>query len=142
MEWRREDGYWVSDEPSLVDLERVHHWLSVESYWATGRPLEVVRRSFEGSVLLGCYGPDATQVGFSRLVTDRATFGWLCDVFVDARHRGKGLGLFLVESAVEHPAVKGLRLVLATRDAQGLYAKYGFAEPTTRFMEKRPQPLS
>ncbi len=138
MEWRRNDGHFVSDDPHLVDLERVHRRLSEESYWAAGRPFEVVARSVESSVTLGCYTQAGTQVGVCRWVTDSATFGWLCDVFVDSDHRGSGLGVFLVESAMNHPAVEGLRLLLlGTRDAHGLYSRFGFVNPTATFMEKR-----
>ena len=138
MLWQGADGFFVSDDPDLVDTERVHAWLSNESYWAAGRPLEVVRRSIEGSITLGCYSSDASQVGVCRWVTDRATFGWLCDVFVDAGHRGRGLGVFLVESAMSHPALEGLRLLLlGTRDAQGLYSRFGFVTATGNWMEKR-----
>jgi GNAT superfamily N-acetyltransferase len=141
MDWRRDDGYFVSDDPQLVDLEKVHGWLSDESYWAAGRSFELVARSVENSVTLGCYTPAGLQVGICRWVTDSATFGWLCDVFVDTGHRGSGLGVFLVESAMAHPAVEGLRLLLlATRDAHGLYGRFGFVDPTASFMEKRPAP--
>jgi len=141
MEWRRDDGHFVSDDRQLVDLERVHRWLSDESYWAAGRPFELVARSIENSVTLGCYNSAGLQVGICRWVTDSATFGWLCDVFVDAGHRGSGLGVFLVESALAHPAVEGLRLLLlATRDAHDLYGKFGFVNPTATFMERRPGP--
>jgi GNAT superfamily N-acetyltransferase len=138
VQWRRDDGYFVSDDRGLLDVDRVHAWLSNESYWANGRPVEVVRRSIEGSITLGCYAPDGGQAGFCRWVTDSATFGWLCDVFVDADQRGQGLGIFLVESAMDHPAVQGLRLLLlGTRDAQGLYSRFGFATATSNWMEKR-----
>ena len=138
MQWQGADGYFVSDDPNLVDVDRVHAWLSNESYWADGRPMEVVRRSIEGSITLGCYAPDGTQVGVCRWVTDCATFGWLCDVFIDADQRGRGLGVFLVESAMAHPAVQGLRLLLlGTRDAQGLYSRFGFVTSTRNWMELR-----
>jgi GNAT superfamily N-acetyltransferase len=138
MQWRRDDGFFVTDDPELVDVERVHVWLCNESYWAAGRPLAVVRRSIEGSITLGCYAPDNSQVGLCRWVTDSATFGWLCDVFVDTGYRGKGLGVFLVESALAHPAVEDPRLLLlATRDAQGLYGRFGFVDSGGRWMEKR-----
>ena len=140
MQWRRDDGHFVSDDRDLVDVERIHEWLSSESYWANGRSLEVVRRSIEGSIVLGCYAPDGMQVALCRWVTDSATFGWLCDVFVDADQRGQGLGVFLVESAMKHPAVQGLRLLLlGTRDAQGLYSRFGFVTATGNWMEKRSQ---
>jgi GNAT superfamily N-acetyltransferase len=141
MELRRDDGYLVTDDRQTLDVVRIHRWLSDESYWAAGRTIDLVRRSIEGSVVLGCYSPEGAQVGFCRWVTDRATFAWLCDVFVDTGHRGKGIGVFLVGAAVAHPDVVDLRLqLLATRDAQGLYHQFGFVEPTTNFMERRPAP--
>jgi GNAT superfamily N-acetyltransferase len=128
VEHRRQDGYVVSDDRERVDVAHVHRWLSEESYWALGRPYEVVARAFEHSILLGCYDPQGTLVGFCRWVTDQATFAWLCDVFVDQAERGMGLGAFLVEAATKHPAVAGLRVqFLGTRDAQGLYERFGFA---------------
>ena len=140
MEWRRDDGYRVTDDRQFLDFDRIHHWLSEESYWAMGRSMEVVRRSVEGSIPLGCYADDGTQVAVCRWVTDSATFGWLCDVFVDRSRRGQGLGKFLVSSATAHPAVQGVPLlVLGTRDAQHLYSQFGFVpipEPG-RWMERR-----
>src|SRR5215468_7328423 len=105
-------GYWVSDDKSKIDVPRVHAWISRESYWATGRSYEVMARSIEQSLALGLYAPDDVQAGFARLVTDRATFAWLCDVFVDAAHRGRGLGMFLARAATGHPDVAGIRQVL------------------------------
>jgi GNAT superfamily N-acetyltransferase len=141
MEWRRDDGHFVSDDRQLVDLGRVHRWLSHESYWAAGRPFEVVARSVDNSVTIGCYTPERVQVGVCRWVTDSATFGWLCDVFVDSAYRGSGLGVFLVESAMAHPSVEGLRLLLlGTRDAHGLYSRFGFVNPKATFMEIRRSP--
>jgi GNAT superfamily N-acetyltransferase len=130
----------MSDDPALVDVERVHTWLSTLSYWAQGRPLEVVARSIEGSLPLGLYGPDGTQAGFCRWVTDHATFAWLADVFVDPTLRGTGLGKFLVQIATAHPAVQDLPLqLLGTRDAHGLYRQYGFVDvpEPERWMERR-----
>jgi GNAT superfamily N-acetyltransferase len=120
------DGYWVSDDPDLLQINRVHRWLSEESYWAKGRPLDTTERAIAASLNLGLYGVDGTQVGFCRWVTDGATFAWLCDVFVDTAHRGHGLGVFLIEVATSHPTVRGLRFLLGTGDAHGLYAKFGF----------------
>jgi GNAT superfamily N-acetyltransferase len=138
MERRRSDGYLVSDDRELVDVGAVHRWLSEESYWAAGRPLEIVERSISGSVALGCYAPDGSQVGVCRWVTDSATFAWLCDVFVDRSVRGLGLGVFMVGAAMDHPAVQGLRLLLlGTRDAHSLYSRFGFSSPTRSFMERR-----
>jgi GNAT superfamily N-acetyltransferase len=139
MRWNGPGGYWASDDRSLVDVAQVHRWLSTESYWAAGRPSEVVARSVAESLTLGLYGPGDDQVGVCRLVTDYATFAWLCDVFIDTAVRGAGLGTFLVETATAHPAVRGLRLVLGTRDAHELYRRFGFeslAAPD-RWMERR-----
>jgi GNAT superfamily N-acetyltransferase len=138
MQRQREDGYLVSDEKDLLDLDRIHKWLSDESYWAAGRSMELIERSIEHSVAIGCYGPESTQVAFCRWVTDAATFAWLCDVYVDSDYRGKGLGTFLVESALAHPDVQGVRLLLlATRDAHGLYSKFGFVPGNASWMELR-----
>lgn len=138
MESRRDDGYWVSDNPDYLDPDRIHRWLSEESYWAQGRSLELVKRSIRESIVIGCYTPEGTQVGLCRWVTDSATFAWLCDVFVDAGHRGDGLGVFLVQSAMDHPAVQGIRLLLlGTRDAHGLYQRFGFGPASENLMERR-----
>jgi GNAT superfamily N-acetyltransferase len=145
-QWRRPDGYWVSDDRALIDLDAVHRWLSTQSYWARDRPREVTEKAIAGSLNLGLYTGDDSQVGFCRWVTDRATFAWLCDVFIDPGHRGDGLGVFLVSAATEHPAVSGLRLLLGTGDAHGLYRRFGFtpvAQPE-RLMEiwpDQPPPL-
>jgi len=126
-EWRRGD-YVISTDPSMLDLDAVHGFLQ-RSYWASERPLETVRRSVEHSLNFGLYqARDRRQVGFARVVTDFATFAWLCDVFIDEAHRGQGLGAWLMEAVVEHPELRCMRLwVLGTRDAHGLYEKVGFA---------------
>ena len=120
--------YVVSDDPGRLDRDLIHRWLSESSYWASGRTRETVDRSLDhGSIGFGVYAPDGAMIGFARVVTDRATFGWLCDVFVIEEHRGKGLGGALVQASVEHPDLRNIkRFVLATADGQGLYAKYGF----------------
>ncbi len=100
MRWEGPDGYWISDDSSLVDVDLVHGWMSEQSYWANGRTHEVMARSIEHSLVLGLYTAGGEQAGFARLVTDRATFAWLCDVFVAAEHRGTGTGSFLVQTAV------------------------------------------
>jgi GNAT superfamily N-acetyltransferase len=131
MERVRDDGYRVNDDPAQLDRERVWRWLSEQAYWALGRSREVQDRAIDNSLCVGMYAPDGQQVGFCRYVTDRATFAWLCDVFVDESHRG-GLGSFMVRFAVAHPDVAGLRLqLLATRDAHTLYERAGY----TRFTE-------
>jgi GNAT superfamily N-acetyltransferase len=118
-------GYTISSDKSRLDVALIHDYLSRRSYWAEGRPLEVVRRSIEHSLCFGVYGPDG-QVGFARVVTDCATFAWLADVFILEEHRGRGLGKWLIETAVAHPDLQGLKLfLLATRDAHELYRRYG-----------------
>jgi len=138
-EWRR-GGYVISTDPSMLDLGAVHGFLQ-RSYWAADRPLETVQRSVERSLNFGLYrAGDRSQVGFARVVTDFATFAWLCDVFVDEDHRGQGLGVWLMETVVDHPELQCLRLwMLGTRDAHGLYEKSGFTPLSVpeRWMQKR-----
>jgi GNAT superfamily N-acetyltransferase len=133
----RRDDFLVSTDPALLDLPLLHDFLANRSYWAAGRPLEVVRRSLDHSLCFGLY-ERGRQVGFARVVTDRATFAWLCDVFVLEQYRGRGLGKWLVECVLGHPTLQKLRRVLlGTLDAHGLYARYGFtplADPS-RFLE-------
>jgi GNAT superfamily N-acetyltransferase len=138
MKWTGPDGYWASDDRALIDVGRVHAWISGESYWAEGRRGDVMAKAIETSLVIGLYSADGTQVGVARLVTDYATFAWLCDVFVDTAHRGRGLGTFLVDSAVGHPDVRGLRQVLVAEPGRSLYARFGFrplAKPE-RWMER------
>jgi len=138
--WTRDDSYFVSDERARLDLDRVHRWIAVESYWAQGIPRELFERSVAGALCFGIYAANEGQVGFARCISDRATFGYLGDVYVDKAHRGKGLSKFLVATILAHPDLQGFRRwSLVTSDAHGLYAKFGFApvaEPH-RHMEKR-----
>lgn len=141
MRWEGPDGYWASDDPALVDVSLVHAWLSRESYWAEGRPRDVVARSIKHSLVVGLYSADGLQAGFARFVTDYATFAWLCDVFVDSAHRSRGLGTFLAEAAISHPDVRGLRQLLATTPERTLYLRHGYtplASPE-RWMERPGQ---
>ena len=140
MRWTGPAGYWASDERELVDVGLVHGWLSREAYWALGRPYEVVARSIRNSLVIGLYAPGGEQAGLARFVTDYATFAWLCDVFVDPAHQGHGLGSFLVETAVGHPAVAAVPQVLATEPGRTLYARHGYAAlgRPERWMERRP----
>jgi len=137
------DGYWVSDDPGLIDVGRVHGWLSQQSYWAAGQPYEVTARSIKHSLSVGLYAPDGTQVGYARLVTDQATFAWLCDVFVDAGSRGRGLGSFLVAQAIGHPAVGGIRQVLMAEPGRTIYRRYGYGDliRAERWMERPARQL-
>lgn len=120
--------YLLSTDPSLVDLDVVHRYLSEESYWAAGRSRDLVERSLANSaIVVGAYAADGAQVGFGRMVTDLATFAWFADVFVLPQHRGHGLGQAITRVAVEHPGVSGIkRQMLATRDAHTLYARFGY----------------
>lgn len=119
------NGYRVSTDRSRLDLVAVHRFLST-SYWSPGLPLEVLTRAVAGSLCFGLYD-DHGQVGFARVVTDRATFAYLCDVYVLEGHRGRGLGRWLMEVVFGHPSLQGLRrFVLVTRDAHGLYERFGF----------------
>jgi GNAT superfamily N-acetyltransferase len=115
----------ISTDPTRLDLDVIHDYLSRVSYWAQGRPYSVVQKSVQNSLCFGVYD-GAQQVGFARVVTDSATFAWLCDVFVLESHRGQSLGKWLIECVVAHPELTGLRLfLLATRDAHELYRRYG-----------------
>jgi GNAT superfamily N-acetyltransferase len=139
MEWRRGE-YSISTERERLDLDIVHKFLSEEAYWSPGVPRDVVERSIENSLCFGLYH-GAQQVGFARVVTDRATTAYLADVFVLSEHRGRGLGVWLVETVFSHPDLQGLRrFLLGTADAHALYERYGFrpADPT-RMMERRAQ---
>ena len=138
MRWEGPDGYWVSDDTGLVDIGKVHAWMSEQSYWASGRPLQVMAFAIENSLVLGLYSAEGRQAGFARLVTDYATFGWLCDVFVDSGLRGGGLGAFLVETAVNHPAMRGVRQVLMAEPGRSIYRRQGFTELASpeRWMER------
>ncbi len=118
-------AYRISTDPALLDIGVIHEWLSTQSYWAQGRSYEVVAQAIAHSLCFGVYR-GSEQAGFARVVTDYATFGWLCDVFILDAHRGQGLGTWLVETVVAHPQLAEMRLlILATRDAHTLYARHG-----------------
>lgn len=151
--WHR-DHYLISTDRANLNIALIHDYLSNQSYWATGRTIEVVRLSIENSLCFGLYqtspegspegdlqGNDA-QIGFARVVTDYATFAWLADVFVLEAHRGRGLGKWLIEVIIAHPDLQEFRRwVLATKDAHELYRRVGFRElhRPERWME-RPDP--
>ena len=135
-EWQR-GAYLVSTDKARLNLEMIHGFLKT-SYWAAGIPAQAVRRSVENSLTFGLFR-GAEQVGFARVVTDYATFAYLADVFVLESYRGQGLGKWMMEVVFSYPELQDLRRwMLATRDAHGLYRKYGFAEPENPqiFMEK------
>lgn len=135
----RDDGYELSTDPQRIDADRVHRWLSTDAYWALGRPRDVIAKAVVGSTVFGVYrAADRAQVAFARVVTDGATFAWLCDVYVDRPERGKGIGTWMVGAARDELSSRGVRrILLATADAHGVYARLGFTplvEPD-RWME-------
>ena len=130
----------VSDDPARFDLARAHGWITGESYWAAGIPFDTFRRACAHSLTAGCYAASGEMAGMARVVTDRATFGWVCDVFVDEAWRGHGVGKRLMAYLKGHPDLQGFRrLHLATADAHELYRQFGFTELTDpdRWMEIR-----
>ena len=131
-------GFGVSDDAGRLDLDRVHRWLAEQSYWASGRARASVARTVANSLSLGLYAPDGTQVGFARAITDRAVYAHLADVFVSPEYRGRGLGQALVAAVLDHPELQAVATwTLSTRDAHGLYARFGFVvhpEPQTQMV--------
>ncbi len=117
----------ISTDRARMDVAMIHRFLSEESYWGRGIPFALVKRSIESSLCFGAFDGDA-QVGFARMITDYATFGYLADVFVLPSHRGRGVGKALMRAVKEHPDLQTLRRWhLVTRDAHALYAQFGFA---------------
>lgn len=144
-EWAGPFEYVVSTDQARLDVDRIHGFLST-AYWSMGIPRDVVQRSIVNSLPFGLYAPSGQQVGFARVVSDRATYAYLGDVYVEADHRGRGLGKFLVACVLAHPELQGLRRwALATADAHGLYAGYGFRAPANPdihlFIERAPADL-
>jgi GNAT superfamily N-acetyltransferase len=134
---RTQGEYVVSNDRDRLDIDLIHRFLSRDSYWARGIPRAVVEKSVRHSLCFGAYHGEA-QVGFARVATDYAVFGYLMDVFVVPAHRGRGVSKLLMECVVTHPELQGFRRwELGTLDAHGLYAQFGFhpmAHPE-RFME-------
>jgi N-acetylglutamate synthase-like GNAT family acetyltransferase len=136
MEWRNGD-YIISTDKTKIDLLTVHKFLS-ESYWAEGIPIELVKRSIDHSLCFGVY-QDQKLIGFARVITDFATFAYLADVFIVQEERGKGLSKWLMKVILTHQQLQGLRrFTLATRDAHGLYAQFGFTsfDKPERWMQR------
>jgi GNAT superfamily N-acetyltransferase len=120
-------GYTISTDPLRIDVDFVHRYLSEQSYWARRIPRALVERAIANSLNFSVFGPDGAQVGFARVVTDKAAFAWLADVFVVPAESGHGLGKALLAAIMGHPDLQGLRrFALGTRDAHGLYAQFGF----------------
>jgi GNAT superfamily N-acetyltransferase len=138
-----ENEFIFSDDRNLVNVNAVHHYLSTQSYWAKGIPLEIVKKSITNSLCFGVY-KDGKQAGFARWVTDRATFAYLCDVYVEEAFRGLGLSKKLMSLMMFHPDLQGLRTYcLATLDAHSLYSQFGFKPVGTpeKLMEIRIQDI-
>jgi GNAT superfamily N-acetyltransferase len=127
MEQYERDPYVISTDPARLDVVAVHQYLA-SSYWAENIPLDIVRRSLAASLCFGLYAPAPDgQVGLVRVITDRATFAYLCDVFVLPDHRGRGLARWMVECVMGSPQLQGLRRwMLVTRTAHRLYEPFGF----------------
>jgi ribosomal protein S18 acetylase RimI-like enzyme len=132
------DGIELDDDPARVDVDAVHDFLARHSYWASGRPREAVERLVrEADRLVGLYDRQR-QIGFARAFTDGAAIVYLADVYVLPEYRGRGLGVELVREMVEHGPYADLKWILHTRDAHGLYRRFGFGDPSERVMERTP----
>ena len=123
MKWQKDD-FWITDDTSVLDVNFVATSLNT-TYWAQDRPRDVIEKSLQNSVVFSLFENDK-QIGFTRTVTDDATFAWICDVYVHPDYRGRGLGKWLMACVLEHPSAQvGINL-LATRDAHGLYEQFDF----------------
>lgn len=124
-----ERRYEISSDPARLNRARIHHWLSTDAYWALGRTREHQDRAIAGSLNFGAYDvASGEQAAFARVVTDHASFAWICDVYVDRAARGHGLATRIVTEIRDRLAPAGVRrFLLATDDAHGVYAKVGFA---------------
>jgi GNAT superfamily N-acetyltransferase len=147
------DGLELDDERDRIDREAVHRYLSEESYWARGRGRDVQDalidasqrvvglydgdRAIANSLSFGLLAPDGSQAGFARVVTDRATYAYLADVYVLEEFRGRGLGVELVRFSVDEGSFAGCRWLLHTADAHDLYRKFGFTAPDVRLLERQ-----
>ena len=130
------DQFTITTEKEKFDVEFIHSFLT-RSYWAEGISKDVIKRSIDGALCFGLFENDK-QIGFARMITDKATFAYLADVFIIEEYRGRGLSKWLMEVIMSHPSVQGLRrMMLATKDAHGLYQKFGFTalNNTDRWMQ-------
>lgn len=137
MVWRREE-YEISTDPARLDREVIWRFLRASYWWGDDATLESVEKAIDNSPLVFGLYDSAGQAGFARVVTDRSRFAWLADVFVLEPHRGRGLGVWLVETVLEHPDLRGVRMVLGTADAHGLYERFGFRPVDQERMMDRP----
>ncbi|TYZ13386.1 GNAT family N-acetyltransferase [Hymenobacter lutimineralis] len=138
------NGFTISTDPERLDVDAIHRYLAEDSYWAQQMPRETLERALAHSLNFGLFAPDGRQAGFARLITDHATFAWLCDVFVLPEFRGQGLSKWLMEVVWAAPEIQGVRRsMLATLDAHGLYHQFGFqplASPERYLEIKRQNP--
>ncbi len=131
--------YIISTDKRKINVTLVHDYLCNESYWSKNIPLDIVKKGIENSVCFSIFYKEE-QIGFARVITDKATFGYLADVFIVDEHKGKGLGKWLMQTIFEHKELQGFRSwMLGTKDAHGLYEKFGFklTSDTTRIMRKQ-----
>ena len=135
----KKDGFIISTDKSRLDMNVIFDYLSNRSYWAKGIRMDMVKRAAENSICFGVYENDK-QIGYARVVTDKATIGYIGDVFILKTHRGRGLSKWLMECILKHPELQGFRRwILLTKDAHGLYKQFGFNEPEepATYMELR-----
>ena len=134
-------SYEISADPTRLDIALIHRWLAQESYWSKNIPRTTVERAIAGSLNFAAFHATEGQVAFARVVTDRATFAYLADVFVLEPHRGRGLSKRLMQAITDHPELQGLRRwLLATRDAHSLYAQFGFNPAKAGILMERVDP--
>jgi len=132
----RPDGVEIDDDRGRVDVGAVHRFLSEESYWARGRDVATVERLVrEATRVVGAYD-GARQVGFARCFSDGLTFAWVADVYVEASHRGRGVGEDVVRHLIDGSPFPGIRWMLGTADAHAFYARFGFGRPSERILER------
>jgi GNAT superfamily N-acetyltransferase len=137
VEWQHEE-YEISTDPSRLDRQAIWQFLRRSYWWHDDAPLESVEKAIDNSPLVFGLYHSAQQAGFARVVTDRSRFGWLADVFVLDPYRGRGLGVWLVQTVLEHPELRGIRMVLGTADAHRLYERFGFRPVDQAQMMERP----
>lgn len=133
------NDFLISDNKAHLSIPTIHKYLSEESYWAKGRPYNIVARSIDNSMCIGAFTRVRNQAGFARVVTDLSTTYYICDLFVLPEYQGNGIGKAMVEFIISHPSLKSLSGLLLTADAHGLYEKYGFEnseEIQRKFMMK------
>ncbi len=135
MKWEF-DGYIINTDKSMVSVDRVKEFLS-DSYWASDRSKELIEKTILNSFCYGVYH-EKQLVGFARVVSDYSTMLWICDVYIDKNHRGKGIGKKLIACILETPDFKNIRGFLVTRDAHELYEKFGFERVESRLMTRTP----